>query len=77
MQLSVIASAYLCARVCVCELCIECPAEFRVTEFRRNFMDFFSGIPPELSYGIPYILPNSVHIYVCAEFRFLRNSEFR
>ena len=34
---------------------LECPAEFRVTEFRRNFAEFFPGIPPEFSYGIPYI----------------------
>ena len=32
----------------------ECPAEFRGTEFRRIFIDFLSGIPPELIYGIPY-----------------------
>ena len=23
---------------------IECPAEFRITEFRRNFAEFFPGI---------------------------------
>ena len=39
---------------------LECPAEFRVTEFRRNYAEFFPGIPPELSYGIPYFLRNSV-----------------
>ena len=41
---------------------LECPAEFRDTEFRRNFAEFFPGIPPELSYGIPYFtsLPPSL-----------------
>ena len=33
-------------------------------EFRRNFAEFFPGIQPELSYGIPY----------CTEFRNIRNS---
>ena len=50
---------------------LECPAEFRVTEFRWNFAEFFPGIPPELSYGIPYFLRNSVCMRNSA---FLRNS---
>ena len=41
---------------------IECPAEFRDTEFSRSFAEFFPGIPPEKSYGIPYFLRNSVRI---------------
>ena len=55
---------------------VECPAEFRDTEFRRNFAEFFPGFPPEKSYGIPYFLRNSV----CTEFRKdteFRNTEFR
>ena len=65
---------------------VECPAEFRDTEFRRNFAEFFPGFPPEKSYGIPYCLRNSVRIRNSAirnsvEFRIPRNSvkiaEFR
>ena len=68
---------------------VECPAEFHVTEFHRNFAEFFPGIPPELSYGIPYFLRNSVcmrnSVYtkfrnaefrIFTEFRMLRNSAF-
>ena len=50
---------------------IECPAEFCVTEFRQNFAEFFARIPPELSYGIPYFLRNSVCMRNSA---FLQNS---
>ena len=62
---------------------LECPAEFRVTKFRRNFAKFFPRIPPELSYGIPYFLRNSIYMrnseyteFCNAEFRMLRNSVF-
>ena len=48
----------------------ECPAQFRVTEFHRNFAEFFPGIPPELSYGISYF--TEFRIYT--EFRMLQNS---
>ena len=37
-----------------CTVQLECSAEFRDTEFRRKFKEFFPGIPPELSNGIPY-----------------------
>ena len=60
---------------------VACPAEFRDTEFRRNFADFFPGILPEKNYGIPYFLRNSVCTefrkdteFLNAEFRILRNS---
>ena len=58
---------------------LEYPAEFRVTEVRRNFAEFFPGRPSELSYGIPYFLRNSVCMRnsVYTEFRGIRNSVFR
>ena len=67
---------------------LECPAEFRDTEFRRNFAEFFSrncagikvlntAIRNSVCYGIPHFcgIPRNTEFRIFTEFRII--TEFR